>query len=161
MRFVAITILCLIVLWSYRNPGQVTVRVNQTPDFRTTAGSLFEKYRSDWQQAEQFYLDRIIQVVGTVARVEQDTAGQTAIILVGDSSRLTGVECLTDSSQIPRIRQISSGQKVLVKGYGDKSKIHVRLKGCRLLDSQSNLTEDSLDSEHDRVQEREQPKENS
>ena len=84
-----------------------------------------------------------------------------AIILVGDPSRLTGVECLTDSSQIPRIRQISSGQKVLVKGYGDKSNIHVRLKGCRLLDSQSNLAEDSLDSEHDGVQEREQPKENS
>ncbi len=133
MRFLAIPILLLIVVLFFRTTGQQTVDLEQKPEFRTSAPSLYQTFRTDRAIANEKYLDKVIQVSGQVSRIEQDDSGQVALILQGDPSRLSGVECLVHRSQIPDLRQLQFGQRVIVKGYGAGKKVHVRLRGCRLI----------------------------
>ena len=133
MRFIAIPLLFLIVILFFRTTGQQTVELEQKPEFRTSATFLYQTFRSDHAVADEKYRDKVIQVSGQVTRIEQDDSGQVALILQGDPSRLSGIECLVHRSQIPDLRQLQSGQRVIVKGYGAGKKVHVRLRGCLLV----------------------------
>lgn len=133
MRFLAIPLLLLIVVLFFRTTDQPTVDPEQKPEFRTSATFLYQTFRTDRTGADEKYRDKVIQVSGQVSRIEQDDSGQVALILQGDPARLSGVECLVHRSQIPDLRQLQSGQRVIVKGYGAGQKVHVRLKGCRLV----------------------------
>ena len=133
MRFIAIPVLCLIVILFFRTTAQQPVELEQKPEFRTSAASLYQTFHTDRPGADKKYRDKIIQVSGQITRIEQDDSGQVALILQGDPSRLSGVECLIHQSQIQRIQQLQSGQRVIVKGYGAGQKVHVRLKGCLLV----------------------------
>ena len=133
MRFLAIPILLLIVVLFFRTTGQQTVDLEQRPEFRTSATFLYQTFRTDRAIADKKYRDKVIQVSGQVSRIEQDDSGQVALILQGDPSRLSGVECLIHRSQIPDLRQLQFGQRVIVKGYGAGKKVHVRLRGCLLI----------------------------
>ena len=118
MRFIAIPILGLIVILFFRTMDQPPVEPEQKPEFRTSATFLYQTFHADSLVADKKYRDKVIQVSGQVTRIEQDDSGQVALILQGDPSRLSGVECLLHQSQIQRIRQLQSGQRVIVKGYG-------------------------------------------
>ena len=133
MRFIAIPILFLIVVLFFRTTGQQTVDLEQKPEFRTSATFLYQTFRTDRAIADKKYRDKVIQVSGQVSRIEQDDSGQVALILQGDPSRLSGVECLVHRSQIRDLRQLQFGQRVIVKGYGAGKKVHVRLRGCLLV----------------------------
>jgi len=133
MRFIAIPLLLLIVILFFRMTGQKTVEPEQKPEFRTSATFLYQTFRTDRTVADKKYRDKVIQVSGRVSRIEQDDSGQVALILQGDPSRLSGIECLVHRSQIPDLRQLQFGQRVIVKGYGAGKKVHVRLRGCLLV----------------------------
>ncbi len=133
MRFIAIPLLFFIIVLSFRTTDQQTVEPEQKPEFRTSATFLYQTFRTDRMVADQKYRDKVIQVSGQVSRIEQDDAGQVALILQGDPSRLSGVECLVHQSRIADLRQLQSGQRVIVKGYAAGKKVHVRLKGCLLV----------------------------
>ncbi len=133
MRFIAIPLLGLIVVLFFRITDQQTVEPEQKPEFRTSAAFLYQTFHADRTVADKKYRDKIIQVSGQVTRIEQDDSGQVALILQGDPSRLSGVECLIHQSQLPDLRQLQSGQRVIVKGYGAGKKVHVRLRGCLLV----------------------------
>ena len=133
MRFIAIPLLFLIVVLFFRTTDQRTVEPEQKPEFRASAVFLYQTFHADRTNADKKYRDKIIQVSGQVTRIEQDDSGQVALILQGDPSRLSGVECLIHQSQIPDLQQLQSGQRVIVKGYGAGKKVHVRLRGCLLV----------------------------
>ena len=133
MRFIAIPLLFLIIVLFFRTTDQQTVELEQKPEFRTSATFLYQTFRTDRTVADKKYRDKVIQVSGQITRIEQDDSGQVALILQGDPSRLSGVECLVHRSQIPDLRQLQSGQRVIVKGYGAGKKVHVRLRGCLLV----------------------------
>ena len=133
MRFLAIPLLGLIVVLFFRTAEQQTVEPEQKPEFRISAAFLSDTFHTDRTAADKKYRDKVIQVSGRVGRIEQDDSGQIALILQGDPSRLSGVECLVHQSQIPDLQQLQSGQRVIVKGYSAGKKVHVRLRGCRLV----------------------------
>ena len=133
MRFVAIPLLCLGIVFFFRTPGQETLTPGQKPEFRTSAASLYRTYYDNRPAADQKYQDKIVQVSGAVARVEQDVSGQVAVILQGSPARLSGIECLVQHPQIPQVRHLQPGQQVIVKGYGAGKKIHIRLRNCLLM----------------------------
>lgn len=133
MRFIAIPTLCLIVILFFRTTDQPPVEPEQKPEFRTSATFLYQTFYTDRVVADKKYRDKVIQVSGQVTRIEQDDSGQVALILQGDPSRLSGVECLLHQSQVQRIQQLQSGQRVIVKGYGAGKRVHVRLRGCLLV----------------------------
>ena len=135
MRFVAIPLLCLGIVLFFRTSDEGAVELRQKPQVRTSASALYQEYDNDWQAAEQKYRDKVLQVSGAVMRVEQDNSGQIAVILKGAQSRLSGIECQVNRTQMQEVQQLRAGQQIIVKGYGAGKTIHVRLKGCLLVHS--------------------------
>ena len=117
MRFIAIPILCLIIVLFFRTTDQPPVEPEQKPEFRTSATFLYQTFYADRLVADKKYRDKVIQVSGQVTRIEQDDSGQVALIY-REPVAPEWVECLLHQSQIQRIRQLQSGQRVIVKGYG-------------------------------------------
>ena len=135
MRFVAIPLLCLGIVSFFRTSDQGAVELRQKPHVRTSASALDQEYYNDPQAADKKYRDKVLQVSGTVMRVEQDGSGQIAVILQGAQSRLSGIECQVNRTQMQEVQQLRAGQQVIVKGYGAGKTIHVRLRGCLLVHS--------------------------
>ncbi len=135
MRFVAIPLLCLGIVLFFRTSDEEAVELRQKPLVRTSASALDQEYYNDRQAAEQKYRDNVIQVSGTVLRVEQDGSGQISVILQGAQSRLSGIECQVNRTQMQEVQQLRAGQQIIVKGYGAGKTIHVRLRGCLVVHS--------------------------
>ena len=76
MRFVAIPLLCLGIVLFFRTSDEGAVELGQKPHVRTSASALDQEYYNDRQAADQKYRDKVLQVSGTVMRVEQDGSGQ-------------------------------------------------------------------------------------
>lgn len=137
MRFLAIPIVVLAIILFFRTSDRTAAERDASPAFRTSAVSLSTAYFDDPVAADRQYRDRLVQVTGDVARVEQDMAGQLAIILQGGQSLLSGVECQVAQAQIDEVKVLRSGQRILVKGYAAGKTTHVRLSGCALLHADS------------------------
>ena len=137
MRFLAIPIVVLAILLFFRTSDRTAAERDASPAFRTSAESLSTAYFDDPVAADRRYRDHLVQVTGHVARVEQDTTGQLAIILQGGRSLLSGIECQIAQAQLDEVKDLRSGQRILVKGYAAGKTIHVRLSGCALLHADS------------------------
>lgn len=137
MRFLAIPIVVLTIIFFFRTSDRPAAERDASPAFRMSAVSLSTAYFDDPVAADRQYRDHLVQVTGDVARVEQDMAGQLAIILQGGQSLLSGVECQVAQTQLDEVKALRSGQRILVKGYAAGKTTHVRLSGCTLLHADS------------------------
>jgi len=99
-------------------PGSV---LSEDPDCTVSAVDLVRAYESDGARADSAYLDRIVEVTGTVA--ELDTSG---IILAGGD--LAGVGCQLDRRNSPRLPRV--GSTVRIKGRCAGSLMDVVLVDC-------------------------------
>ena len=135
MRFMAIPLICLGIVLFFRTSDEGAVEPRQKPQVRTSASALYQEYDNNWQIADQKYRDKVLQVSGAVMRVEQDNSGQIAVILQGAQSRLSGIECQVNRTQMEEVQHLRAGQQIIVKGYGAGKTIHVRLEGCLLVHS--------------------------
>lgn len=137
MRFLAIPVVVLAIIFFFRTSDRPAAERDTSPAFRTSAVSLSTAYFDDPVAADRQYRDHLVQVTGAVARVEQDMAGQLAIILQGGQSLLSGVECQVAQAQLDEVKDLRSGQRILVRGYAAGKTTHVRLSGCTLLHADS------------------------
>lgn len=137
MRFLAIPVVVLAIIFFFRTSDRPAAERDASPAFRMSAVSLSTAYFDDPVAADRQYRDHLVQVTGDVARVEQDMAGQLAIILQGGQSLLSGVECQVAQAQLDEVKALRSGQRILVRGYAAGKTTHVRLSGCTLLHADS------------------------
>jgi len=106
-----------------------------TPDFVIEAKLLFEEFESDEQMASQKYIDKVLQVNGTLVEVNWDTDGSVILSL---EDFLFGVSCSIDSSTatttLIAIDKLSPGDQISVKGQCDGMLTDVKLSHCILVD---------------------------
>ena len=105
-----------------------------TPDFVMEAKLLFEEFESDEQMAGQKYIDKVLQVNGTLVEVNRDSDGSVILSL---EDFLFGVSCSIDSStavsDMVMIDQLNPGDNISVKGQCDGMLTDVKLSHCILV----------------------------
>ena len=105
-----------------------------TPDFVLEAKLLFEEFESDEQMAGQKYIDKVLQVNGTLVEVNRDSDGSVILSL---EDFLFGVSCSIDSStavsDMVMIDQLNPGDNISVKGQCDGMLTDVKLSHCILV----------------------------
>lgn len=80
-------------------------------DFSLSAKELFDAFKEDEMKANEKYLDKVIQVKGTVSTITEDDDGNTSMVLdTGDG--MEGVVCQMAQSD-PSVR---SGAEISIKG---------------------------------------------
>lgn len=83
--------------------------VGADADAVVTADALFAAYDRDEATADSLYRDRIVEVTGTIERVESDSTG-TTVTLSAEDAMIGGVNCRFEPGAAPELP--STGQPV-------------------------------------------------
>ena len=77
-----------------------------------TAAVLSEKYSANEKSADSLYLNKVIEVSGTVSETEQNQDGGTMVILQTNDP-MTGIQCAMREKGVTATK----GQTVTIKGF--------------------------------------------
>lgn len=101
---------------------------NATADLKISAEQLFTEFETDENAANEKYLDKLVQVSGTVQSADTDENGITKVIL--DSGGMFGVVCQLDELSEHKRKDFSEGEQVNFKGKCTGINMDVLLVRC-------------------------------
>src|SRR6185503_9008371 len=104
-----VVILAGVLLYLYNKPSRNVAGEKGIP---VTATELYQKFTSNELQANQVYLNKVLQVSGQVLEVKSTQhAGKVVVLNTGDP--LFGVACTLDNAQMQAVKP---GEKIIIKG---------------------------------------------
>ena len=127
---VVATIIVLIVaayLYVRFMPEKSVSKVNA--DFVVTSEALANEYNANPEVSDQKYIDRVIEVTGTIAEISKDQDNATVFILREENS-LNGVLCTLENSSAKKAAKYKVGSKVTIKGTCTGMLLEVVLHKC-------------------------------
>ncbi len=118
LRYMLVAVLLLsgAVIYVYREynrkePGTLSLK----PDFTLSAIELFNAFSQNEKEANLRYLDKVIEVNGSLKQWDVSEEGALTIVL-GVSDKMSSVRCNMDSTQVAGMVKIPEGTSVMVKG---------------------------------------------
>lgn len=111
----------------YNKPHEDIRSAQADVDIQATA--LFSAYEADENTANTEYLDKKIQVSGTVMKVETDDAGKVGVTL-NAGGMLGGVVCKLDDLAEHKRTEFAEGEEVTFKGICTGMLMDVVLERC-------------------------------
>jgi hypothetical protein len=97
-------------LYHERNPDLTSEKA----DFSVNAVSLIAEFEKDTAAAGKKYTDRIIEVTGTIKKI--DAEENPVIISLGDTTSMSTIQCSMDSSHAGGYKSIAPGTTLTLKG---------------------------------------------
>ncbi len=97
----------------YNKPHQNIAKAGS--DFQMTATELFDSFEADEAAANKKYLDKIIEVSGTVREVKTGEEGSATVILEA-GSMMFGVSCQLDPLTKHKRTDFKEGEAIILKG---------------------------------------------
>lgn len=88
--------------------------LNKKADVITSATALIAAFEKDTASANKKYVDKIIEVSGTVKSI--DTNGNPVVIALGEKGKMSSVQCSMDSTHASGYTSIKEGEIHTVKG---------------------------------------------
>ena len=124
---IAITI--SVALYIFRTTDKNGVR--HKPNFVIPADSLVALYDVNEDSANVRFLDKVIEVKGSVAEISHDSV--SCVVLLRDSSSTEGVSCSLGVDQFEKTHLIKNGTIIRVKGICAGKLIYISLNKCTIL----------------------------
>lgn len=105
-----------------------TIR-NQSPEYTLEAEQLLKAFQKQEKEANQKYRDALVQVTGTLSRVESGD-GKTTLFLGNEAYRIF-LRCTVSEEQRTSANQLRKGERITVKGESSgRTGMTVRLQPC-------------------------------
>ena len=110
----------------YRKPADITTI---EPAAKINVAAIVELYQNDESKANQQYLNKTIQVEGTITQIinQQDTLIN---VFMGDTNSVSNVSCLLDKKYFNGIKKYTVGQPITIKGICTGFLLDVELNRC-------------------------------
>jgi hypothetical protein len=102
------------------------------PDFQLTAEALFANFESDEAVSNSLYLDKVIEVSGTLRELRSNPETGTVLLLKGETE-MFGVNCALDPEQALLAENLNPGQEVRLRGLCTGMLMDVNLSRCVLV----------------------------
>lgn len=102
-------------------------------DFVVTATQLASEYQTNPGASDVKYIDRVLEISGTIAEITTDQNGATVIIL-RDEQVETGVLCTLTEETKKQVAGQTVGGKITIKGTCTGMLFEVVLNKCIILD---------------------------
>ena len=128
--FILIAIGIAFAVWKYTFRKSETSVIAKKAEIETTAAAILLEYETDEASANFKYLDKIVEVTGTVESIKEDSLSVTVYLKESDS--VAGVICSFDRSSVD-LSGLSSGSGARIKGICAGYLIDVVLNKCVLL----------------------------
>ena len=107
-----IIIVALYALYEYNRTVQGLNDVSA--DYTVNATALINEYVSNETTANQKYQNKILEVKGMIKTVEHNSG--TGIVVLGDTTDMSGVRCILDSTTSATASSLQRGAVVTIKG---------------------------------------------
>jgi hypothetical protein len=117
---IAAVVVAVVLVWN--KPHKT---VENEPGLRITAEVLAKAFEENEQNANDTYLNKILEVGGTISEVTKNQDGRT-VLLLGVEDPLSGVQCTMKDDKAT----YESGQRVTVKGFCNGYTTVVLLNDC-------------------------------
>jgi len=125
-----ILIVVVIAFITYNKP-HLSVK-NEDAAFGLSVSELVDAFSSDETEATSRYAGKVLEVRGNLKEVIR--SNNTTILLMGDSTRMTGVSCYLQSDEKTDHATLKPGETVTVKGICNGMLIDVVLDKAILID---------------------------
>ena len=103
-----------------------------TPEIAVTAVTLYSDYLVNSVAADQKYKDKLLQVTGTVTKIDTDILGNPTVMFGMDSYNVSGVLATFKKSELNNIVNISLGQTIIIIGTGNRKLNWILLDDCSM-----------------------------
>ncbi|HRP32490.1 MAG TPA: hypothetical protein PKV73_11385 [Agriterribacter sp.] len=131
--FFGVVVLCLGVAWYWYSMPRRGV-LHKTAEVSVPASELYDVYQSDEAEANQRFLDKIMEVDGTVEEIIW--VGSDVVIMLGVGAA-GGISCRFSPGTEMKNTEFKKGMKVLIKGKCTGFNIDVNLVDCVIVSKQA------------------------
>jgi hypothetical protein len=99
--------------------------------FSLKADQLFKEYESNDSLANRKYLDKVVEVKGSITNVQIDQKGEIVLIL-DEKDGMAGIACSIDEGSKEKAKNLKAGQNISIKGIctGGDAMFGVTLNRC-------------------------------
>jgi len=115
-----------IVYFVYNKPHRDVA--SEKAEYTLTADELFDEYEADEAAANSKFLDKTVQVSGTVSEIGTNDAGQSFVILAAENAMIGGISATFQGEQA----NLEEGLKVSLKCRCTGKLMDVVLVNCTL-----------------------------
>lgn len=102
------------------------------PDYQVSASDLAQEYESDPEKSDKKYIDKIIEVTGTITEISKDQNDSFVFILKQEDSN-TGVLCTLSQENDKKASSYKSGDIVTIRGTCSGMLFEVVLNKCAIV----------------------------
>ena len=136
--FIAVTILLIVIsVTAYYRYNQPRKDVSaQHTDVTISANQLYQQYYEHEQEANQKYLDKVIEVKGKVSEVQNNNG--LIVLLINAGNGMGGINCSMKENNSINVMQQLKDKEVLVKGKCTGFLMDVNLVDCLLVQPKNN-----------------------
>lgn len=120
------SVICLLI---YYKPHR-SVRKEKAA-FRLSVSELVDSFSQDEARANSLYLGKVLEVEGMLKEIILNDS--TLVLLLGDSTQMTGVSCYLQKDQKDKYTTLKRGESVQVKGICNGMLLDIVLDKCILL----------------------------
>lgn len=123
---VVLIVISIIGITGYRMWNKPEEKVEDVQGIPVTAAGLVGEFAADETKANAKYINKAIEVTGTVSGIEQNQDGGTMVLLQSDDPMMV-VQCAMQDKGVT----VETGKNVKIKGfYSASSLLGISLTGC-------------------------------
>lgn len=104
---------------------------NEEAAFKLPVSQLVNEFLKDETQANALYLGKVLEIQGNLKEVILNDS--SLVLLLGDSTGMTGVSCYLQKDQKNQYKTLKRGEQVRVKGICNGMLLDVVLDKCMML----------------------------
>ncbi len=136
---ITLIVVAIIAWYSYTqyNRKNVDITTKKT-EHNIDALSLIAAFEKDTASSSKKYIDKIVEVTGTIKKIEAEEA--PAVLFLGDSNQMSAIVCSMDSVYATTYSSLKKGTKITIKGicngyqYDELLGTDVKLNRCVIAD---------------------------
>lgn len=103
----------------------------QPTDFSVQASSLFTEFSSNEADANQKYVGKVLEVLGTIKKMSTSKSGSMSLLL--ETNNDGAIQCNFLVKDIPELSSVAAGKTIKIKGRCSGFLLDVQLDDCLLL----------------------------
>ncbi|HRP55908.1 hypothetical protein [Agriterribacter sp.] len=128
--FLALAAVCLVVAWYWYNKPREGVAGKDT-ELSVSAALLYEDYNADETAANKKFLNKVIEVKGTVDGIIRN--GNDAVLMLGVQPGGAGISCFFSPASALGSNHVKKGMEIVVKGKCTGFNMDVNLTDCIII----------------------------
>jgi len=114
-------------LYMYFMPNKSAA--SQKADYTVLSSQLYNEFSTDENKANAKYLNKIIEIKGTVNNVTYSSAGDVTLS-IADEGAMGGVLCTINFAELPKKKDFAKGEVITIKGICTGYLLDVVLNRC-------------------------------